>query len=62
LLGHREPPLFELSSAFTSEERYLRWPPRVRTAVNFPAFAQRVTVFGSTRKSVATSDGVNKIS
>lgn len=28
--------------------------------VNFPAFAQRVTVFGSTRNIAATSDGVSK--
>jgi hypothetical protein len=31
-------------------------------AVNFPALAHRVTVFGSTLKSAATSAGVNKIS
>ena len=31
-------------------------------AVNFPAFAHRVTVLGSTRKSLATSAGVRRIS
>jgi hypothetical protein len=31
----------------------------VRIEVSFPAFAQRVTVFGSTRNIVATSAGVN---
>jgi hypothetical protein len=29
---------------------------------SFPALAQRVTVFGSTRNSVATSDGVSRFS
>lgn len=31
-------------------------------AVNFPAFAHLVTVFGSTLKSVATSAGVRRVS
>ena len=46
----------------TSVWRYLLWPPRVLIAVNFPAFAQRVTVFGSTLKSDATSEGVKSTS
>jgi len=47
------------SKARTSVSRYRRWPPRVLMDVNFPAFAQRVTVFGSTRNIVATSAGVS---
>jgi hypothetical protein len=35
---------------------------RVRIEVSLPAFAQRVTVFGSTRNKDATSDGVNRTS
>src|SRR5207249_7402903 len=33
--------------------------PSVRIEVSLPAFAQRVTVLGSTRNIVATSAGVN---
>ncbi len=47
------------SKARTSVSRYRRWPPRVLMDVNFPAFAHRVTVFGSTRNIVATSAGVS---
>jgi hypothetical protein len=47
------------SRARTSVSRYRRWPPSVRMDVNFPAFAQRVTVLGSTRNIVATSAGVS---
>src|SRR5215831_12648104 len=47
------------SRARTSVSRYRRWPPRVRIDVSFPAFAQRVTVLGSTRNMVATSAGVS---
>src|SRR5206468_884144 len=46
----------------TSEARNRRWPPRVRMAVIFPDRAQRVTVFGFTRKSAATSEGVRSAS
>ena len=49
-------------SSRTSDSRQRRCPPSVLIEVNFPAFAQRVTVFGSTRKSDATSEGVNKTS
>ncbi|SCE03348.1 hypothetical protein GA0115247_12095 [Streptomyces sp. PalvLS-984] len=47
------------SSARTSASRYRRCPPSVRMDVSLPAFAQRVTVFGSTRNIVATSAGVS---
>lgn len=46
-------------SARTSVSRYRRCPPSVRIDVSLPAFAQRVTVFGSTRNIVATSAGVS---
>ncbi len=39
-----------------------RWPPRVRIDDSLPAFAQRVTVLGSTRKRLATSAGVSRTS
>src|SRR5439155_12373767 len=45
-----------------SEARKRRWPPRVRIAVILPARAQRVTVFGFTRNSAATSAGVSSAS
>src|ERR1700729_953006 len=48
------------SSARTSVSRYRRWPPSVRIDVSLPAFAQRVTVFGSTLNIVATSAGVSR--
>lgn len=51
-----------ISRALTSDSLYLRWPPRVLIEVNFPAFAQRVTVFGSTRNKLATSEGVSSVS
>lgn len=47
------------SRALTSLARYRRCPPRVRTELNLPAFAHRVTVFGSTRNIAATSAGVS---
>jgi hypothetical protein len=47
------------SSARTSVSLYRRCPPSVRMEVSFPAFAHRVTVFGSTRNIVATSAGVS---
>jgi hypothetical protein len=47
------------SRARTSVSRYLRWPPKVRMDVSFPAFAHLVTVFGSTLNIVATSAGVS---
>src|SRR6266516_4118539 len=47
------------SSPRTSDSLYLRCPPKVRIDVSLPAFAQRVTVLGSTRNIVATSAGVN---
>lgn len=47
------------SSDRTSDSLYRRCPPRVRMEVNLPAFAQRVTVFGSTRNMEATSAGVS---
>jgi hypothetical protein len=48
--------------ASTSAWRYRRCPPRVRIDGSFPALDQRVTVFGSTRNSAATSPGVSKTS
>src|ERR1035437_8640971 len=48
--------------ARTSASRYRRGPPSVRSAVSFPARAQRVTVVGATRKSAATSAGVSRAS
>jgi len=42
-----------------SASRYRRCPPSVLIAESFPALAQRVTVFGSTRNNAATSAGVN---
>src|SRR5207237_878041 len=39
-----------------------RCPPSVRIEESFPAFAHRVTVFGSTRKRAATSAGVSSVS
>jgi len=47
------------SKARTSVSRYRRWPPSVRIDVSLPAFAHRVTVFGSTLNIVATSAGVS---
>jgi hypothetical protein len=47
------------SRARTSVSRYLRWPPRVRMDVSFPALAHLVTVLGSTLNIVATSAGVS---
>ena len=47
------------SSARTSDSRNRRCPPGVRMLVMRPDAAQRVTVFGSTRKSAATSPGVS---
>ena len=46
-------------SARTSDSRYRRWPPSVRIDASLPAFAQRVTVLGSTLKRAATSAGVS---
>lgn len=48
------------SNACTSDSRNRRCPPGVRMLLILPAAAQRVTVFGSTRKRAATSPGVNK--
>src|SRR5438445_1324613 len=45
-----------------SAELNRRWPPRVRMAEIFPDWAQRVTVFGLTRKMAATSLGVSRSS
>src|SRR5437764_8284312 len=42
----------------TSEARNRRWQPSVRIDVSFPERAQRLTVFGLTRKRTATSAGV----
>ena len=46
------------SSASTSDRRYLRCPPGVLMDPRRPVDAQRVTVFGSTPNSAATSAGV----
>src|SRR6516165_9282681 len=46
------------SNARTSDSRNLRCPPGVRMLLMRPDAAHRVTVFGSTRKSAATSPGV----
>lgn len=43
-----------------SDLKYRLCPPSVLTEDSLPALAQRVTVFGSTRNSVATSPGVSK--
>jgi hypothetical protein len=48
------------SSARTSDSRNLRCPPGVRMLVMRPEAAHLVTVFGSTRKSAATSPGVSR--
>jgi hypothetical protein len=48
------------SSARTSDSRYLRCPPGVLMDPRRPVDAHRVTVFGSTLNSAATSAGVNK--
>ena len=48
------------SRARTSDSRNRRWPPGVRMLPIRPAAAQRVTVFGSTRNSAATSPGVSR--
>lgn len=48
------------SKARTSDSRNLRCPPGVRILVIRPEAAQRVTVFGSTRNSDATSPGVSR--
>jgi hypothetical protein len=47
------------SSSRISDSRKRRWPPGVRMLLIRPAAAQRVTVFGSTRKRLATSPGVS---
>jgi hypothetical protein len=47
------------SRARTSVSLYRRCPPSVRIDVSLPAFAHRVTVFGSTLNIVATSAGVS---
>ena len=62
--AHANSPLVWLPSnrIWTSDWRYRRWPPRVLIAVNFPDFAHRVTVLGSTLKIAATSDGVRRTS
>ena len=46
--------------ACTSDSRKRRCPPGVRMLLIRPAAAQRVTVFGSTRKRAATSPGVSR--
>ncbi|GAA1104595.1 hypothetical protein GCM10009642_49030 [Nocardiopsis metallicus] len=46
--------------ARTSDSRKRRCPPGVRMLLIRPEAAQRVTVLGSTRKSEATSPGVNR--
>src|SRR5678810_464491 len=46
------------NTLMTSAALKRRCPPMVRMAASFPAPAQRVTVFGSTRKILATSFGV----
>ena len=51
-----------ISRDLTSDSLYLRCPPRVLMDVNLPAFAHLVTVFGSTRNKIATSEGVSKTS
>jgi hypothetical protein len=48
------------SRARTSDSRNLRCPPGVRILVIRPEAAHRVTVFGSTRNSAATSPGVRR--
>ena len=48
------------SKARTSDSRNLRCPPGVRMLVMRPEAAHRVTVFGSTRNSAATSPGVSR--
>jgi len=48
--------------ALTSDSLNRRCPPKVLIEVSFPDFAQRVTVFGSTRNKEATSEGVNRTS
>src|SRR2546429_6422134 len=48
------------SSARTSDSRNRRCPPGVRILPIRPAAAHRVTVFGSTRNSAATSPGVSR--
>jgi hypothetical protein len=48
------------SKARTSDSRNLRCPPGVRILVMRPEAAHRVTVFGSTRNSAATSPGVSR--
>jgi len=55
-------PVVVFNRALTSDSLYLRWPPSVLIEVNLPAFAQRVTVFGSTRNKLATSEGVSSVS
>lgn len=48
------------TARFTSDARYLRWPPNVLNDVSFPARAHRVTVFGLTRNIRPTSAGVSR--
>ena len=48
------------SNARTSDSRNLRCPPGVRMLLMRPDAAHRVTVFGSTRNSAATSPGVRR--
>ena len=61
--GYGEPPAAcdsPRSNARTSDSRNLRCPPGVRMLLMRPDAAHRVTVFGSTRKSAATSPGVRR--
>ena len=57
--GRRGPDRPPFRSARTSDSRNLRWPPGVLVEPSFPASAQRLTVFGSTRNSAPTSAGVS---
>jgi hypothetical protein len=50
------------NAASTSPTANLLWPPIVRRDGSLPAFAHRVTVFGSTLNSIATSIGSNSSS
>jgi hypothetical protein len=54
------PPSSPSSKARTSDSRNRRCPPGVRMLLMRPAAAHRVTVFGSTRNSAATSPGVSR--
>src|SRR5439155_21237214 len=62
LVAHDAPPPFQgipAIRALTSASRKRRWPVGVRIDVSLPLFAHLVTVFGSTRKILATSPGVS---